>query len=163
MEEDKKILEEYVQEFNENKKKYKLAYSTGFGKFWSNFVKAIENLINRNKQLEADNYEQNNIINNYIEIEKEHKKENGELRERLNNEIENHKVLSLDIAQACVDLGLPEDTIIADELVLEINKRYVNKEKMKEILNKYKYTELGNDEEIINFYKELRRLIEERN
>jgi len=69
MEEDIKVLEEYVQEFNENKKKYKLAYSTGFGKFWSDFVKAIENLINRNKQLE--------------EIEKEHKKENGELRERV--------------------------------------------------------------------------------
>ena len=69
MEEDIKMLEEYVQEFNENKKKYKLTYSTGFGKFWSDFVKAIENLINRNKQLE--------------EIEKEHQKENGELRERV--------------------------------------------------------------------------------
>lgn len=98
-----------------------------------------------------------------VEIEKEHKKENGELRERLNNEIENHKVLSLDIAQACVDLGLPEDTIISDELVLEINKRYVNKEKMKEILNKYKYTEIGNYKEILNFYRELQELLEERN
>ena len=45
---------------------------------------------------------------------------------------ENHKVLSLDIAQACKDLGLPEDTIIADELVLEIKKKFISKDKIKE-------------------------------
>lgn len=77
-------------------------------------------------------------IQRLIEIEKEHKKENGELRERINNEIENHKVLSLDIAQACVDLGLPEDTIIADELVLEINKKYISKDKIREKIEELK-------------------------
>ena len=47
---------------------------------------------------------------------------------------ENHKVLSLDLGQALKDLGLPEDTIIADELVLEINKNYISKDKIKELI-----------------------------
>ena len=50
---------------------------------------------------------------------------------------ENHKVLSLDLGQALKDLGLPEDTIISDELVLEINKRYVSKDKIKEKIEEY--------------------------
>ena len=45
------ILENYVKELNENKKNHKLAYSTGFGKYWSDFGKAIENLIQENKEL----------------------------------------------------------------------------------------------------------------
>ena len=47
---------------------------------------------------------------------------------------ENHKVLSLDLGQALKDLGLPEDTIIADELVLEINKKYISKDKIRKDL-----------------------------
>ena len=92
-------------------------------------------------QSEIDKWSKEYLIERYkdlVEIEKEHKKENGELREKLNNEIENYKVLSLDIAQACVDLGLPEDTIIADELVLEINKRYISKDKIRKLQEKYK-------------------------
>ena len=46
---------------------------------------------------------------------------------------ENHKVLSLDLGKALKELGLYEDTIIADELVLEINKRFVSKNKIKPI------------------------------
>ena len=46
---------------------------------------------------------------------------------------ENHKVLSLDLGKALKELGLYEDTIIADELVLEINKRFVSKDKIKPI------------------------------
>lgn len=66
---DIEILEEYIKELNKNKKKHELAYSTGFGKYWSDFGKALENLIQRNKDLE--------------QIEKEHKEENGRLREEL--------------------------------------------------------------------------------
>ena len=68
---DIEILEEYIKELNKNKKKHELAYSTGFGKYWSDFGKAIENLIQKNKNLE--------------QIEKEHKEENGRLREELEN------------------------------------------------------------------------------
>lgn len=50
--EDIKVLEEYVEEFNENKKKYKMVYSIGFGKYWTDFVQAIENLIAGYKDLE---------------------------------------------------------------------------------------------------------------
>lgn len=53
---------------------------------------------------------------------------------------ENHKVLSLDLGQALKELGLYEDTIIADELVSEINKRYVSKDKIKEKMQQDIYT-----------------------
>lgn len=45
------------------------------------FQEAMQTLLQYISELESDNYEQNNIINNYIEIEKEHQKENGELRQ----------------------------------------------------------------------------------
>lgn len=62
---------------------------------------------------------------------------------------ENHKVLSLDLGQALKDLGLPEDTIISDELVLEINKRYVSKDKIKEKIEELEqeYKEYKNGQE----------------
>jgi len=46
-------------------------------------VDLIDKQEDRIKELEADSYEQNNIINNYIEIEKEHQKLNGELQKQL--------------------------------------------------------------------------------
>ena len=57
--------------------------------------------------------------------ELEQEKEKREIAE------ENEKVLSLDLGDALKELGLPEDTIIADELVLEINNRYISKDKIK--------------------------------
>lgn len=63
---------------------------------------------------------------------------------------ENHKVLCLDLGQALKGLGLPEDTIIADELVLEINRKYISKDKVKEKINFLKevlaFAETGRDE-----------------
>ena len=50
---------------------------------------------------------------------------------------ENHKVLSLDLGKALKELGLYEDIIIADELVLEINKRFVSKDKIKAKIEEY--------------------------
>jgi len=58
---------------------------------------------------------------------------------------ENHKVLSLDLGKALKELGLYEDTIIADELALEINKRFVSKDKIK--------AEIEELEKIIEFEK----------
>ena len=57
----------------------------------------------------------------------EEEKEKREIAE------ENHKVLSLDLGKALKELGLYEDTIIADELALEINKRFVSKDRIKQI------------------------------
>lgn len=62
-----------------------------------------------------------------IEIAYEKEKEKREIAE------ENHKVLSLDLGKALKELGLYEDTIIADELALEINKRFVSKDRIKQI------------------------------
>ena len=86
MEEDIKMLEEYKEKMIKDEKIHD---------DYRNMLTAIENLINRNKQLEADNYEQNNIINNYIEIEKEHQKENGKLRERIKELEEKYKWKSI--------------------------------------------------------------------
>lgn len=89
---------------------------------------------------EIDKWSKEYLIERYkdlVEIEKEHKKENGELREQV-KEIEKQRN---DVAWRLSNLT----------------------EKIEGILNKYKYTELGNDEEIINFYKELQELLEERN
>lgn len=69
-------------------------------------------------------------INN-LEKQLEQEKEEREIAE------ENHKVLSLDLGDALKELGLPEDTIIADELVLEINNRYISKDKIKAKIEEY--------------------------
>lgn len=69
---DIEILEEYIKELNKNKKKHELAYSTGFGKYWSDFGKAIENLIQRNKELE---YKYEKALDDLVKIEIELLKE----------------------------------------------------------------------------------------
>lgn len=85
---------------------------------------------------------------------------------------ENHKVLSLDLGQALKGLGLPEDTIIADELVLEINKKYISKDKVKEKIDFLKevlaFAETGRDEKatiqanlLKNIIIEMKKLLEE--
>ena len=68
---------------------------------------------------------------------------------------ENHKVLSLDLGQALKELGLYEDTIIADELVLEIKKRYISKDKIKEIFNNYSKSSLMENNTFLEFKKDL--------
>ena len=85
---------------------------------------------------------------------------------------ENHKVLSLDLGQALKGLGLPEDTIIADELVLEINKKYISKDKVKEKIDFLKevlaFAETGRDEKatiqanlLKNIIIEMEKLLED--
>lgn len=101
---DIEILEEYIKELNKNKKKHELAYSTSFGKYWSDFGKAIENLIQRNKNLE--------------QIEKEHKEENGRLRDRI-KELEEYanwhiEHLTEDIADYIDDDKVGNASIIGD-------------------------------------------------
>lgn len=109
-------------------------------------------------------YKQNNVVRK--DFEKSINAHQGLLdlyqKEKEKREIaeENHKVLSLDIAQACKDLGLYEDTIIADELVVEINKKFISKDKIRELLEKYKYTQISDVDNIINFYKEIEELLE---
>ena len=98
---DIEILEEYIKELNKNKKKHELAYSTGFGKYWSDFGKAIANLIQRNKDLE--------------QIEKEHKEENGRLREE--NEVLRYGLRENKILRH----GLEENTEEIDKLYKIIN------------------------------------------
>ena len=73
---------------------------------------------------------------------------------------ENDKVLSLDLGDALKELGLPEDTIIADELVLEINNRYISKDKIRELIKKEAYTDTYNFKTIK--VSKLEELLEER-
>ena len=72
--------------------------------------------------------------NSIFEILDLYKKE----QEEIENLEENYRALLEDNAQAFKDLGLPEDTIVADELVLEINKRYISKDKIKKEIEELK-------------------------
>ena len=58
------------------------------------------------------------------------------LIEKQQKEIKIHKdnfeELSKDITQVLKDLGLSEETIIADEMVVEIKKKFVSKDKIRE-------------------------------
>lgn len=61
------------------------------------------------------------------------------LIEKQQKEIKIHKDnfegLSADITQVLKDLGLSEETIIADEMVVEIKKKFVSKDKIIEMKN----------------------------
>ena len=60
--------------------------------------------------------------------------------EKQQKEIEIHKTnfetLSADITQVLKDLGISEETIIADEMVIEIKKKFDSKDKIREYLEK---------------------------
>lgn len=60
---------------------------------------------------------------------------------------DNYKVLSADITQVFKDLGLSEETIIADEMVIEIKKKFISKDKIREINKEIqeKYNKSVND------------------
>lgn len=100
------------------------------------YINNIKELLNNGKndmteQENIDFYTLQIVIQGLLDLYNK-EKEKREIAE------ENYKVLSLDLGQALKELGLYEDTIIADELVLEINKRYISKDKIKgkiEILN----------------------------
>ena len=84
-----------------------------FNKGWCYDLDQIYNIVMRLKdrveELESDNYEQNNIINNYIEIEKEHKKINGELQEKLTElEQENKRLTEIIEGKSIQELGMSD-------------------------------------------------------
>lgn len=72
------------------------------------YMKAIENMLNRNKELE----EENEIIKG------------------------NYYTLCADIQMVTSELGFPEDTIIADEMVAMIKENYIPKSVIKEKIDK---------------------------
>lgn len=115
-----------------------------------NEVETIEYLVQRHEKLkkvetklEEKNISVETLLAEFerlenIEFELDKEKEKREIAE------ENHKTLSLDLGQALKNLGLPEDTIIADELVLEINKKYVSRDKIKQFIEENtKYISFG--------------------
>lgn len=77
--------------------KLKLNATTKFDWFGEKEFQALGNLINRNKELE----EENKIIKG------------------------NYYTLCADIQMVTSELGFPEDTIIADEMVSMINENYI--------------------------------------
>lgn len=125
-------------------------------------IKYLEKYLREEPYVINDLYNAIKDLINLYNIEKE-KREIAE---------ENHKVLSLDLGQALNDLGLPEDTIIADELVLEINKKYISKDKFKEKIDFLKevlaFAETGRDEKatiqanlLKNIIIEMEKLLED--
>lgn len=83
------ILENYVKELNENKKNHKLAYSTGFGKYWSDFGKAIENLIQENKELRIQISARETVVD---KLTKENKELNNKILNFINNELPDDEI-----------------------------------------------------------------------
>jgi len=70
---------------------------------------AITTILQYISELEANCYEQNNIINNYIEIEKEHQKINGELQEKLTKlEKENKRLNEIIEGKSIQELGMSD-------------------------------------------------------
>ena len=69
MEEEKKILEKFIKINREMFEEF-----GGNLHFSNEIINAIKNLINKNKELEADLYASNSIINEYIENNKEQEK-----------------------------------------------------------------------------------------
>lgn len=86
-------------------------------------------------------------ISNLISENKELKEDNRVLERRLRNSNNRYKKLN-DNFQRC--------QIKTTDIV---NSKYISKSKVEEILNKYKYTEIGDNEKIIQFYKELQSLL----
>ena len=146
---DIEILEEYIKELNKNKKKHELAYSTGFGKYWSDFGKAIENLIQKNKNLE--------------QIEKEHKEENGRLREELENIEYIKRNFDYCLERKTKELE-EENRIQRGQLNSAFNNGFIHKDKIKEIIDLYNNTlqcTRKYNEELANILCDLEELLEE--
>ena len=59
-------------------------------------------------------------------------KENEKWKENARIAEENDTTLVLDVNQACKELGISEDTIIADELADKIKEKYILKDKIRE-------------------------------
>ena len=118
---------------------------------------AIENLLNRNKELE--------------EIEQEHKKENGELREKVAALEEENTVLKK-VNNISENIKIEDITKFINKSIEDFNKEYVPVEKVKEKIEKLnKNIDLsidnskgGLDEEFIDKASELlaqKRILQE--
>lgn len=103
MEEDIKLVENLIEE-------YKMFGDLDGIQDIRPYMKAIENMLNRNKELE----EENEIIKG------------------------NYYTLCADIQMVTSELGFPEDTIIADEMVAMIKENYIPKSKIKEKIEEFK-------------------------
>lgn len=127
MEEDIKLVENLIEE-------YKMFGDLDGIQDIRPYMKAIENMLNRNKELE----EENEIIKG------------------------NYYTLCADIQMVTSELGFPEDTIIADEMVAMIKENYIPKSKIKETIEEFKlkiekYYELKNQgkETDVEFYENI--------
>ena len=71
-----------------------------------------------------------------LDLIKKLQKENEKWKENARIAEENDTTLVLDVNQACKELGISEDTIIADELADKIKEKYILKDKIREIATK---------------------------
>ena len=77
----------------------------------------------------------------------------------------NNKGLKAKIDELQKEIELNKAKIISDSFHKYVGKKFdkefISKDKLEVILEKYKHTELGDDEKILEFYKELRLLLKE--
>ena len=85
-------------------------------------------------------------------------------------EVENAKkekeieLLRIAVIKQQKEIELNKAKIISDSFHKYVGKKFdkefISKDKLEAILEKYKHTELGDDEKILKFYKELQSLLE---
>ena len=73
-----------------------------------------------------------NTMADMINLIEKLQKENEKWKENARIAEENDTTLVLDVNQACKELGISEDTIIADELADKIKEKYILKDKIRE-------------------------------
>ena len=80
--------------------------------------------------------------------------------------LKNNKICDLEfkIEKQQKEIELNKAKIISDSFHKYVGKKFdkefISKDKLEAILEKYKHTELGDDEKILKFYKELQSLLE---
>lgn len=93
------------------------------------------------------------LIKGYKELEEENKIIKG-----------NYYTLSADIQMVTTELGFPEDTIIADELVPKIKENYIEKSLVEEKIEEYKKLTIDPlcNPDVYNWVGILQELLEKR-
>lgn len=161
-----KTLKDSQNAYIENTKVKKVELSIDEAKVVLNLIeKQFKEIEELKKQLDLDNECEIALNNKIMDLENADKKWKNKIKEILGIEedIDNEKLLSL--LQTIIDENVRLEDIEDRKVQIEYNNVF-NKgvksveDKIKAILEEYKYTEIGDSEKIIEFYKKMQSLLE---
>ena len=118
-------------------------------KISKNEIKAISNLIAENKEKDEEIENQDKTIDRLVKEQEEREKYTHQL------ESENKELDKFIKEGITIEANSPYKNFQLNYL----RENFIQKSKVEEILDKYKYTEIGDSEKIIQFYKELQSLL----